>query len=81
MKHLLFENHFIPCESKKFTRLASYGIKSMRPIFKTKTLVFQSKANIDEKILFGKITGFVRDLYGNQKFHIPFWSVVYARLK
>ena len=28
----------------------------MRTIFKTKMLIFQSKAIIDEKILFGKIT-------------------------
>ena len=28
----------------------------MRPIFKTEILIIQSKANLDEKILFGKIT-------------------------
>ena len=28
----------------------------MRPIFKTEMLIFQSKANLDEKILSGKIT-------------------------
>ena len=27
----------------------------MRPIFKTKVLIYQSKANLDVKILFGKI--------------------------
>ena len=42
-------------ESKKFTRLAGYGIKSMRPIFKTKVLIYQSKANLNGKILLGKI--------------------------
>ena len=41
---------------KKFTRLAGDGIKSMRPIFKSKQLIYQSKANLNEKILFGKIT-------------------------
>ena len=28
----------------------------MWPIFKTETLIYQSKANLDVKILFGKIT-------------------------
>ena len=41
---------------KKFTRLAGYGIKSTRPIFKTKVLIFQSRGSLDEKILFAKIT-------------------------
>ena len=41
---------------KNFTRLAGCEIKSMRPIFKTKLLIYQSKANLDEKILFGNIT-------------------------
>ena len=40
----------------KFTRLTGFEIKSMRPIFRTKMLICQSKANLDEKILFGKIT-------------------------
>ena len=39
-----------------FTRLAGCEIKSMRPIFKTEILIYQSKANSDEKILLGKIT-------------------------
>ena len=41
---------------KKFSRLAGSEIKSMRRIFKTKMLIVQSKANFEEKILFGKIT-------------------------
>ena len=41
---------------KMLTRLASYGVKSMRPIFKTKMLIYQSKANLDQKIIFGKFT-------------------------
>ena len=41
---------------KKFTRLAGSEIKSMRSIFKIEILIHQSKANLDEKILFGKIT-------------------------
>ena len=40
---------------KKFTRWAGYGIKSMRPISKTKMLIRPLQANLDEKILFGKI--------------------------
>ena len=39
----------------KFRRLEGYGIKSMCPIFKTKMLIYQSKANLDVKILFGNI--------------------------
>ena len=35
-----------------------YGMKSMRPIFKTKMLVFHPNANLDEEILFGKVTHF-----------------------
>ena len=41
---------------RKFTSLEGHAIKSMRPIFKTKIFVGQSKVNLDEKILFGKIT-------------------------
>ena len=40
-------------ESKeKFTRLVRFGIKSVRQIFKTKMLMFQSKLNLDQKTLF-----------------------------
>ena len=39
-----------------FKRLAGCGIKSMRPIFKTEMLIYQSNTNSDEKILSGKIT-------------------------
>ena len=37
-----------------FTRFVGYGIKIMDTIFKTKMLIYQSKANLDENILFGK---------------------------
>ena len=45
----------IPGESEMFARLVGYGIKSMRPIFKTEMLIYQSKINLHEKILFRKI--------------------------
>ena len=54
-----FLGHFLPGDSKKFTRLPSCGIDSMRPIFKTEMLIYHSKANLDEKILFGKITHYL----------------------
>ena len=47
----------------------------MRPISKTEMLIYHSKANLDEKILFGKITHFldleirkimVQCMFGNQ---------------
>ena len=47
----------------------------MRPIFKTEMLMYQSKANLDEKILFGNITHhsdpeirkmLVRGMFGNK---------------
>ena len=47
-------------------------------------LIYQSKANLGEKVLFGKITHLkgpkvrlmpVIGLFGNKKFHIPFWSL------
>ena len=47
--------NFILGEPKRFTRLTGSVIKSMRPIFKTEMLIYQSKANLDQKILFGKI--------------------------
>ena len=62
----------------------------MLPIFKNKMLIYQSKANLDEKILFGKITRLedltitkisVRGLYGNQEFHVLFWFRIYVALK
>ena len=52
-----------------------YEIKSLRPIFKTEMVINQSKANLDEKILFGKITHHldpeirkmqVRGMFGNE---------------
>ena len=46
---------FVPGESKKYTRLEGFGIKSKWPIFKTNVLTRQLKANLDEKMSFGKI--------------------------
>ena len=57
--------------SKKSTKLEVCGIDSMRPIFKTKMLMYQSKVNLDVNILFDNITHHIdlemrRGLYGNQ---------------
>ena len=41
---------------KKIMHLAGCEIKSTRPMFKTEMFINQSKANLDEKVLFGKIT-------------------------
>ena len=40
-------------ESKKFTCLAGCEIKSIRPIFKTEMVIYQSKANLDDETFFG----------------------------
>ena len=49
----------------------------MRPISRTEMLIYQSKANLDEKILFGKITRhlnvdirkmLVKDMFGNENY-------------
>ena len=44
----------------------------MRPIFKTGMLIYQSKANLDEKHLFGEITHHldqeIRKMMANGKF-------------
>ena len=40
---------------KKFSRLARCGIKGTWMIFNTKMLIFKSKADLDEKISFGKM--------------------------
>ena len=45
----------VPGEPKNFKRLAGHEIKSMPSIFKTKMLIYHSKANLDEAILLGKI--------------------------
>ena len=59
-------------------------------MFKTELLIYQSKAKLNEKILFDKITHhldleirkmLVRSLYGNLIFHVPFWSIIYVALK
>ena len=42
--------------NKTLTRLAECGIKNMRPKFKTKMLICQSKDSLDTKVLFRKIT-------------------------
>ena len=44
-------------QKEMFTRLVGCGIKSLSPIFKTKMFICQSKANLDEKILFGNTGG------------------------
>ena len=53
-------------------------------------LIFQSKANLDEKFLFGKIAHHLnpeirqmpmKEFYGNRKFHVPYWSMIYVVLK
>ena len=41
---------------KNSTPLAVCGIKCTRLILKTEMLIYQSKANSDVKIVFGKIT-------------------------
>ena len=75
---------------KKFKRLVGCYVKRIGPIFKTELLICQSKANLDEKILFDKITHHldleirkmpVRGLYGNRIFDVPFWSMIYVALK
>ena len=59
-------------------------------MFKTEMLMYQSKANLDVKFLFGKITHLsdpkirrmpLRSLYENQEFHVPFWSMLHLALK
>ena len=44
----------VPVNQKKFNYLAGYGVKSMRPIFETKTLIYQSKADLDENFFLVK---------------------------
>ena len=62
----------------------------MRPIFKTKMLIYQSKANLDEKILFGQIIHqfdpeirkmLVKRNFLKHGFLIPFWSIINLLLK
>ena len=43
-------------EVEKNSGAGGYGMKSMWVMFKTNMLTYQSKANLDEKILFGKFT-------------------------
>ena len=64
-------------------------MKSMRPIFKIKMVIYHLQANLGEKILFGKITHLtdpettklLGGSYGNREFHVPFWSTIYLALK
>ena len=74
----------------KFTCLVGYGSRFLRPTSKTKMLMYQPKANLDEKRLFGKITNHVDPtirkmsvwgLYWNQNFGVLFWSMIYVALK
>ena len=45
---------------KKFTRFVGCAMKSIGPILKTEMLIHHSKANLDEKILFGEMTKSLR---------------------
>ena len=58
-------------------------------MFKPEMLIYQSKANLDENILFGEIIHLedpknrkvsVRSLYGSREFHVPFESRIYLVL-
>ena len=62
----------------------------MRPIFKTEMFIYQSKANLDEKSLFGKISHQsdpeIRKMLVNGKFRnedstFQLWSMIYLLLK
>ena len=58
------------------------ALESMWLMFKTRMFIYQSKANLDEKISFGKITHHLdpeRGLYGN--LNVPFWSMIYVAFK
>ena len=41
---------------KQFTLVAECGIKSMWPVFNSEMLIYQSKANLDEKDFLDRIT-------------------------
>ena len=80
---------FIPVGSKKCMSLGGCGKKRMRPIFETKLLIYQSKANLDVKILFGNITHLIdleiweileKGLFGDQDstFHSGPWFTCYS---
>ena len=62
----------------------------MLPIFKTKILIYQSKANLDENMLFGNICHIwdprirkmpVSGFYRNQEYYVPIWFMIYLSLK
>ena len=64
--------------------------KSMRPMFKTKLLIYHSKAKLDVKILLGKITKLYdpkirKNVSKGQEWerevHVPFWSMICLLLK
>ena len=65
------ENIIVPGEQKKENSkcLADCGIKIMRSIFKVIMFIYQSKANLDVKISFGKMT-YVLDA-GNKMTCLP----------
>ena len=76
---------------KKLNHLEDCAIKSMWLLLKNKILIYQSKANLDMKILFGKITHLIdpkirktleRSLYGNQNpYSILVRSMIYSLLQ
>ena len=86
----LDRNCIYQMSQEKFKRLAGYGIKGMRSVFKTEMLIYKSKANLDEKIFLikslvsktPKISKMsVRGLYGTPKLHVPLWSIIYEATK
>ena len=77
---LLNQNANYRVSQKKFTRLAGNGMKSMWSIFKTKMLIYQSKANSDCKgfVLESRISCsiLVRDLCGIDFYIVTFGILV-----
>ena len=73
----------------KIQKTFADSIPNKRPIFQVEMFIYQSKANLDEKVFFSKITHHldpeIRKLLVNgtvgTRIHIPFFSMVYVLSK
>ena len=81
----LIESFQMICRVSQKTRLAGCGIETIWLIFKTELLIYQSRANLKQTILFGKLTHHlgsamrkvpIRSLHWNRQFHV--WSMIHA---
>ena len=79
-----------PGETKRVYTFGGIRNKTYAAEIENQNVNLSLKVSLDEKILFDDITRLIepeirkileKELYGNKRFHIPSWSVIYLLMK